>query len=65
MLVLSREVGESVIIGKGIFITCLGIDERGEMLIGIDAPKSLSIDRYEVRESKERKGVLSKKRDRY
>lgn len=47
MLVLSRRVGESVVIGDDVTITVL--DVRGDVIrIGIDAPRSVSVHRAEL-----------------
>jgi carbon storage regulator len=47
MLVLSRKVGESIVIGQDIVITLL--DVRGDHArIGIDAPRSITVHRQEV-----------------
>lgn len=47
MLVLTRRIGESLIIGNDIKVTLLGI--RGNQIqIGIDAPKEVSVHREEI-----------------
>lgn len=47
MLVLSRRVGETLIIGKDVKVNVLGI--RGNQVrIGIDAPQSIEVHREEV-----------------
>jgi len=47
MLVLSRRVGESVLIGDDVTVTVL--DVRGDVIrIGIDAPRSVSVHRAEL-----------------
>jgi carbon storage regulator len=47
MLVLTRRVGESVVIGDGIVVTVM--DVRGDgVRIGIDAPRSVRVHRSEV-----------------
>lgn len=47
MLVLSRKVGESIVIGSDVIITVLEV--RGDHArIGIDAPRSVSVHRQEV-----------------
>ncbi len=47
MLVLSRRVGESVMIGDDVTITIL--DVRSDVIrIGIDAPRSVPVNRAEL-----------------
>lgn len=47
MLVLSRRVGESVVIGHDVVVTVLEV--RGDVVrVGIDAPRSVQVHRSEV-----------------
>lgn len=47
MLVLTRKVGESVVIGEDIY--CTVVDYRhGEVRLAFDAPKSIPIHRDEI-----------------
>jgi carbon storage regulator len=47
MLVLSRRVGESVVVGDDVTITVLEV--RGDVVrIGIDAPRSVAVNRAEL-----------------
>ncbi|HJQ05019.1 MAG TPA: carbon storage regulator CsrA [Nocardioides sp.] len=47
MLVLSRRVGESVVIGDDVTVTVLEV--RGDVVrIGIDAPRSVTVHRAEL-----------------
>ncbi|WP_323791039.1 carbon storage regulator CsrA [Nocardioides sp.] len=47
MLVLSRRVGESIVIGDEVTVTVLEV--RGDVVrIGIDAPRSVSVNRAEL-----------------
>lgn len=57
MLVLSRRASESLVIGENITITILDIG-RGQVRIGIDAPKSVNIVRDELL-SRDRRQALS------
>ena len=51
MLILSRKLNEKIVIGDGIEITVLGW--KGQAVsIGIDAPKSVDIQRKELLEKK-------------
>ena len=47
MLILTRRIGESIIIGDDITVTVLGT-QRGHIKIGIEAPKNISVHREEV-----------------
>jgi len=47
LLVLTRRIQETLIIGDDIKITVLGIS-RGQIRIGIDAPPEVSIHREEI-----------------
>jgi carbon storage regulator len=47
MLVLSRKVGESVVIGDDVTVTILEV--RGDIVrVGIDAPRSVAVHRAEL-----------------
>ncbi len=47
MLILTRRVGEALKLGEDITVTVLGV--RGNQVrIGIDAPKSVAIQREEI-----------------
>ena len=53
MLVLSRYLYESILIGDDIKVTVMDI--RGDKIrLGIEAPDGVSVDRQEVRERKRR-----------
>jgi carbon storage regulator len=47
MLVLSRTLGESIVIGEDIRVTVVEID-RGKVRIGIEAPREVPIYREEL-----------------
>ena len=47
MLVLTRKVGESIIIDGGITVTVVSVD-RGKIRLGITAPPEVQVDREEV-----------------
>jgi len=47
MLVLSRRLGESLIIADDIRLTILGIS-GGQVRLGIEAPKNISVHREEI-----------------
>ncbi|HEY0249484.1 MAG TPA: carbon storage regulator CsrA [Gryllotalpicola sp.] len=49
MLVLTRKIGESVVIGENITVTV--IDVKGDTVrVGIDAPREVSVKRSEILE---------------
>jgi carbon storage regulator len=47
MLILTRRVGESVVIGEDVTVTVLGV-KGNQVRIGINAPKSVSVHREEI-----------------
>jgi carbon storage regulator len=47
MLVLTRKLGESVVVGDDIIITVLNID-KNQVKLGIEAPKDVTVNREEV-----------------
>jgi carbon storage regulator len=50
MLLISRRVGESIIINKNIKITFLRVNSPGQISIGIDAPPEVPVNREEIHE---------------
>ena len=61
MLVLSRRVGEKLIIGENVTVTVLSVSGN-QVRIGIDAPRDVKVNREEVyqRILKEQKTLKSK-----
>ena len=47
MLILTRKVGESLVIGDDVSIVVLGV-KGNQVRIGVDAPKSVSVHREEI-----------------
>ena len=47
MLVLSRRIGEKIVIGEGIVVTVVEV-HRDSVRLGVDAPRSVPINRAEL-----------------
>lgn len=49
MLLLSRNIGESIIINEDIAVRVVGVNRKtGQVRLGFDAPKSVSVNREEI-----------------
>ena len=57
MLILTRRVGETIMIGSDITVTVLGV-KGNQVRLGINAPKNVAVHREEVFEriSREKQG---------
>jgi len=58
MLVLSRKVGETIVINNDIKIHFLSPKKAGKFRVGIEAPKEIKIDREEQLEKMSQKDHL-------
>lgn len=58
MLVLTRKTNEEIIIGDNIRITIVEV-APGRVKIGVDAPKSVRVDRAEVHEKKQQEAAAA------
>ena len=47
MLILTRRIGESIIIGDDVHVTVLGV-KGNQVRVGVDAPKTVSVHREEI-----------------
>jgi carbon storage regulator len=47
MLILTRRVGEAVVIGEEVTVTVLGV-KGNQVRIGVNAPKSVTVHRDEI-----------------
>ena len=65
MLILTRRVGETVMIGNEVTVTVLGV-KGNQVRIGVNAPKDVSVHREEIyerikREEDQGEGAAGKK----
>jgi carbon storage regulator len=58
MLVLTRKLGESIRIGDDIVVKIVDLDNR-QVKIGIEAPRSVAVNREEVYERIQRENVAA------
>lgn len=47
MLILTRRVGEAIVIGEEVTVTVLGV-KGNQVRIGVNAPKTVSVHREEI-----------------
>lgn len=47
MLILTRRVGETLVIGDNVMVTVLGV-KGNQVRIGVNAPKDISVHREEI-----------------
>lgn len=58
MLILTRRVGESVVIGDKISVTVLGV-KGNQVRLGVDAPRDVSVHREEIYDKIRQDGDVS------
>jgi carbon storage regulator len=58
MLVLSRKVGDSIVIDGNIVLTVVKVD-RNQVRLGIEAPKHIQVLLSEIRDEEERKKMIT------
>lgn len=56
MLVFSRKIGESFVIGHNIRVTILEMPTRGKVRVGIEAPPEVPVHRQEIYDQLHGKG---------
>ncbi|WP_394004598.1 carbon storage regulator CsrA [Luteimonas sp. WGS1318] len=56
MLILTRRVGETLMIGDSVSVTVLGV-KGNQVRIGINAPKDVSVHREEIYQRIHREGA--------
>ena len=56
MLILTRRMGETILIGDDVAVTILGVN-GSQVRIGVKAPKDVAVDREEVRRRKDDSGT--------
>jgi carbon storage regulator len=66
MLILTRRVGETVMIGDEVTITVLGV-KGNQVRVGINAPKSVAVHREEIYEriKREQQGEESTEKSKH
>ena len=60
MLILSRKINESIVIGNDIILTVVEVS-HGKVRIGIDAPQDIPVFRKELLDETSGKAIKAKK----
>lgn len=55
MLILTRKRGEIIRIGGEVVVTVLSVNKHGQVRIGIDAPKEVTVHREEIYQKEQEK----------
>lgn len=58
MLILSRRVGEGIVISDDIILTVLSV-KGNQVRLGISAPKSVVVDREEIHQRKQQEKEIA------
>ena len=56
MLILTRRIGETLMIGDDIQVVVLGV-KGNQVRLGVQAPANVSVDREEVRQRKDQESL--------
>ena len=62
MLILTRRVGETLMIGDEVSVTVLGV-KGNQVRIGVNAPKEVAVHREEIYQRLQREKVISQHQD--
>ena len=62
MLILTRRVDESLVIGDNVTVTILGV-KGNQVRIGVDAPRDVAVHREELVQKQEGRGEESQSQD--
>ncbi|QEY16004.1 MULTISPECIES: carbon storage regulator CsrA [unclassified Cellvibrio] len=60
MLILTRRIGETLMIGDEVTVTVLG-NKGNQVRLGINAPEDVAVDREEIYQRKQRERVTQYK----
>ena len=59
MLILTRRIGETLMVGDDVSITVLGV-KGNQVRVGVNAPKDIAVHREEIYERIQREKALNK-----